>query len=489
MTHPSFALGARQQMSISPRMQQAVKLLQMSALEFQQELQQQLADNPFLEEGDNPDTSTPADLHDAAPQALPDDPAQFDCADLRRDQATDADADDTPLDVADAYEASGSAFEATASDGGGSSADPWHAVQAETSLRSHLFEQLRGARLDGRSALAAGLVIEMLDDDGYLREDLAATAEALALDTPLDADDLAAGTRHVQQFDPPGIAARNLTECLALQLQLLAPQTPGRGLALRLIDGQLELLARHDYTSLRRRLDCSLQQLTVAHGLIRMLDPKPGARYTRARTEYVEPDVLIVEHRGVLSARVNPAVQPRARLNRSCADLMHHSGNSHGALRQQLQEARWLLRSVEQRQATIQRVADAIVACQRGFFQYGEVALKPLLLRDVADALGLHESTLSRATANKYMATPRGTYEFRHFFSRQLATDTGGTCSAAAVRALIKEMIDTESPEAPLSDVLLAKRLTDSGIQVARRTVAKYRNQMKVPPWELRYLP
>ena len=490
MIQPSISLGTRQQTSISQRMQQAVKLLQMSALEFQQELLQQLAENPFLEESEAPDTSVADPLDPAAaPLADADDTAVFDHGDTDRDYRLDP--EPTVLESQDWNEAPGSAFETLAADGSSfASHDPLQWLHAEASLRSHLFEQLRGACLSERSTLAAGLVIETLDDDGYLREDLAATAEALEMINPLDADELAAGVKVVQQFDPPGIAARDLVECLSLQLTPMPVRTPGRALALKLVDGHLNLLARHDYTSLRRLLDCSSHALTTAHGLIRMLDPKPGARHSRARTEYIEPDVLIAEHRGALTITINPAVLPRAQLNRSCMELMRRSGRGgHTALRQQLQEAQFLLRSAAQRHLTIKRVAEAIVARQRGFFQYGEVALKPLVLREVAEELGLHESTLSRATANKYMATPRGTYEFRHFFSRQLATDTGGTCSAASVRALMKEMIEAESSDAPLSDVLLAQKLSASGICVARRTVAKYRNQMKLPPWELRHLP
>jgi RNA polymerase sigma-54 factor len=275
-----------------------------------------------------------------------------------------------------------------------------------------------------------------------------------------------------------------------LQLRAMPRHTPALQLARTLVGSHLEALARHDYCGLQRRLDCSAPSLAKAHALIRTLDPRPGQKYAMARTEYIVPDVLVTLRKGRLNPVMNPAVMPRARLNRGCIDLLRQSHNgSYPAMQQQLQEARWLLRNAEQRHLTILRVASAVIARQRAFFQYGEIALKPLMLREVADELGLHESTLSRATANKYMATPRGVFEFRHFFSRQLATETGGTCSATAVRAMIKELIEAESRDAPLSDVSLARKLTEHGVCVARRTVAKYRNQLKMPPWELRYLP
>lgn len=485
MNQASYSLSTRQQQSLSPRLQQAVRLLQMSALEFQQELIQKLAENPFLEDLDGDDDDPVEHEHDlglSEPAAGSSDDAPV--GDEPLPAAQDLPDFDEPASV-DAGPAPG---ESAA--GSGSDRDPWEWLPGITTLRSHLHEQLQGTCLGERLSLAAALVIEALDDDGYLRDLPDDLAHLLPLEPGLDGDELAAGIAIVQQFDPPGIAARSLTECLQLQLRMLAPGCPGRTLALRLAASHLASLARHDYTSLRRLLDCSSADLILAHGLIRRLDPKPGQRYSAARTEYVEPDVLIVEQRGRLVAINNPNALPQARLNRSCVELMRQvSGDRHPAMQAQLQEARWLLRNAAQRQQTIQRVAAAIIRRQRAFFQYGEVAMRPLLLREIADELDLHESTLSRATVNKFMATPRGTFSFRHFFSRELGTDTGGTCSAAAVRALIGEMIETENRSQPLSDVQLAQQLTASGICVARRTVAKYRNQLKVPPRELRYLP
>ncbi len=499
MTQSAYGMVAKAQMSASPRLQQAVRLLQMSAVEFEQELQQQLANNPFLEDGDSGDQMSSDTVAAEIAVAGAENETASGAADPLTDTAvfdhavagSSSEVAVSSLEAAEWGELPAPGFETPSRGAGGDpDADPYHWISAETSLREHLHQQIGGAQLSERERLAAALVIETLDDDGYLRDDVNETALPLQLDEPLSTDEIAAGIRIVQQFDPAGVAARDLPECLTLQLRALARDTPGRALAVKLVNGHLELLARREYSALQRRLDCSGPALHEAHCLIRRLDPRPGERFTAPRTDYVVPDVLVVMQKGRLTAVINPAVMPRARLNRGCIDLLRRSNNGkYPAMQQQLQEARWLLRNAEQRYLTIKRVAEAIVARQRAFFQYGEIALKPLILREVADELELHESTLSRATANKYMATPRGIFEFRHFFSRQLATDTGGTCSATAVRALIKEMIEAESRDAPLSDVSLAKMLTENGICVARRTVAKYRNQLKMPPREMRYLP
>ena len=263
--------------------------------------------------------------------------------------------------------------------------------------------------------------------------------------------------------------------------------TEGRTVALELVDGLMERLARREYAELQRLIGCDEHAIRLAHQLIRKLDPKPGLRYGQSDAQYVVPDVIVRKVKNRWTVQTNPAVMPKARLHRTYADMFRRARCSDRApMAQELQEARWLIRNVEQRFSTIQRVAEAIVTRQKTFFDYGEVALKPLVLREVAEELGLHESTVSRATGNKYMATPRGIFEFKHFFSRELATDTGGSCSAAAVRALLKEMISGENRRAPLSDVSLTKMLADQGVIVARRTVAKYRGLMKVPPAELR---
>ncbi|HEY9281753.1 MAG TPA: RNA polymerase factor sigma-54, partial [Eoetvoesiella sp.] len=278
-----------------------------------------------------------------------------------------------------------------------------------------------------------------------------------------------------------------LAECLTLQLSALAPHTAGRDLALQIAGTQLERLARREYASLAKNLDCTEVDIQQACQLIRRLDPKPGRRFARVDpSSYIIPDIFVRRTGKVWVAIPNQATVPRARLHSSYAQLFREASGDRSPMAHALQEARWLLRSIDQRASTIQRVAQAIVARQQTFFDYGEIALRPLMLSEIADELGMHESTVSRATSNKYLATARGVYEFKHFFSRELATQSGGTCSSTAVRALIQEMIDKENPRDPLSDVILTQRLAREGIVVARRTVSKYRAQIKAPPAELR---
>jgi RNA polymerase sigma-54 factor len=354
-------------------------------------------------------------------------------------------------------------------------------------LREQLHDALRLYRLDDRDRAVARFIIEALDDDGYLRQDLADLADSVDLEPELTEEELLVALRLVQSLDRPGLGARSLSECLLLQVNALPAHTPGRDVARQIVEHHLERLARREQAELQKQIGCTAEELRVACALVRKLDPKPGNCYGRTEDNYVVPDVIVRQVRNKWVVTINPAVQPRARIHRMYAELFAQSaGASRSPLAQQLQEARWLIRNAQQRFDTIQRVAECIVAHQKAFFQYGEIALKPMVLRDVADELGLHESTISRATGNKYMATPRGIFEFKHFFPRELGTESGGTCSAAAVRALLKEMIAAENTRDPLSDVTLAKMLADQGVLVARRTVAKYRHLMKVPPAELR---
>lgn len=512
MSNVGFVLGTQARMAASPHMQQAVHMLQLSATEFAQELQQALATNPFLEELE--DTEADAELEsegDVAGSveepALAAESASAD-VDIDVDQGAepiDAPGSDAVVEDAPVYES----FEqldsrqepsdpydlvpaSTPSEAvmGGSAGNVYDWVSAEISLREHLSQQLCGCGVDLRTQLAATVVIESLEQDGYLRGDLSAAAEAAGIEPPLSESELDAGIRFVQRCDPPGVAARDLSECLVLQLDALDdPQIDARTrtVARQLALEGLDALAHHRYAALRQALACDDAQLNAASALIRRLDPHPGHRFLSLRSEYVVPDVIVQMHAGELIVQVNPAARPAARLNQCYVQWFRAARHQdHPALSQQLQEARWLMHNVEQRFVTIQRVAEAIVRRQRGFFDGGAIAMKPLVLREVADDLGIHESTVSRATGNKYMDTPRGMFEFRHFFSRSLATETGGSCSAASVRALIREMIAGEGAETPLSDVALTRKLGENGVRVSRRTVTKYRNLMKVAPVELR---
>ncbi|MDE1181655.1 RNA polymerase factor sigma-54 [Paraburkholderia sp.] len=510
---PSIELRTRQSLALTPRLQQSVRLLQLSSLEFQQELRTALDTNPFLEydssETEDVALATDATGEVAATGEVSDsgtipgehDPMSMDApsADMPDTAMRDEPVSDYSNDVNDARESadsgdyatefSGDSFSRNSNRQNGDSegGDPAEWARSQPTLREQLHDALRLYRLDDRDRETARLVIEALDDDGYLRQELSDLAEVVTLDPQLTEEELLVSLRLVQSLDRPGLGARTLSECLALQLRAMSTDTPARDVALQIVEKHLERLARREQAELQKQVGCSADELRIACALIRKLDPKPGNCYGRTEDNYVVPDVIVRQVRNKWVVTINPAVQPRARIHRLYAELFAQSaGASRSPLAQQLQEARWLIRNAQQRFDTIQRVAECIVTHQKAFFQYGEIALKPMVLRDVADELGLHESTISRATGNKYMATPRGIFEFKHFFPRELGTESGGTCSAAAVRQLLKEMIAAENARDPLSDVTLAKMLADQGVLVARRTVAKYRHLMKVPPAELR---
>jgi RNA polymerase sigma-54 factor len=488
---PSIALHARQQIALTPRLQQAVRLLQLSSLEFQQELREALDTNPFLEyasptvengEAAEAAEGAAAGIGAVAANAVPEAVAE---------PAGEGGEDGSFASEPSAYTADLPApgilrtSNYRGADDSESEAADW--VRVPISLREQLHETLRLAPLDDLDRAAAQVVIEALDDDGYLRQDLGDLVDVEGLGDTLDEDRLRVALRVVQTLDRPGIGARSLSECLALQLEAMPDDTPYRDLAYRIVTQHLERLARRENGELQRQLGCDATELQLACALVRRLDPKPGNQYGRADGGYVVPDVIVRQVRGKWVVSVNPAIEPRARIHKLYAEMFARSGEtSRSPLAQQLQEARWLIRNAHKRCETILRVGECIVARQKAFFQYGEIALRPMLLRDVADELGLHESTVSRATGNKYMATPRGIFEFKRFFPRELETRTGGTCSAAAVRALIKEMIDAEDPRDPLSDVVLTQELEKQGVQVARRTVTKYRQMMKLPAAEMR---
>jgi RNA polymerase sigma-54 factor len=446
---PAIALRLRQHLTLTPQVQQALKLLQMSALEFGQEMEEALTANPFLEE--NPDAPPPAS----------------------RDAAT-------PDDVVVPQESSpgGSSMERDQDDWGGG-------TEAQPTLQQHLREQLMISPMGERDRALAHMVVDSLDDDGYFKISFDELAALVPPEFDVRPDDFGAALNLVQSLDPAGVGARTLEECLCLQLRSVPEATPGRDAALRMCK-HLSLLANREWARLQHAVGCDESTLHKARSLIKSLDPKPGHRFGPQEARYVVPDVIVKKVRDRWVALINPASLPRVRLNRAYAEAIQNKNASNQSLARHLQEARWLLRSIEQRFATIQRVADAIVARQRGFFEYGEVAMKPLTLKLIAGELGLHESTVCRVTNNKYMATPRGLFEFKHFFSRRLATENGGAASATAVRAVMKELIAAEDPRAPLSDAELARLLAQQGLKVARRTITKYRALMRLPSVDVR---
>lgn len=354
-----------------------------------------------------------------------------------------------------------------------------------TSLRDHLGWQLGMTQLSERDRSLVRFLIEALDDDGYLSTPLEELWETLPPEYEIEIEELEIALHHIQHFDPTGIGARSPSECLALQLKTLSVDEV-QILALAIVEKHLELLAARDFTKIRRLTGCDDDALKQAQALVVSLNPRPGARFSQSEARYITPDVMVKKLKGKWTAYINPDAYPRLRINRLYAEILSKQRRGNGNLTGQLQEARWLIKNVQQRFETIHRVTQAIVDRQRQFFEHGEVAMRPLVLREIADILGLHESTVSRVTSQKYMATPRGIFELKYFFGSHVATDTGGACSATAIRALIKQLIGAEDGKKPLSDSQLSEILGQQGIVVARRTVAKYRESLNIPPVNLR---
>jgi RNA polymerase sigma-54 factor len=466
---PALDLRLRQHLALTPQLQQALRLLQLSALEFAQEMGEALVNNPFLEEAATPEAkahgaSAASTLSEATPVTATPEPAVADSETEER------------------YSYESPSFGSASPGDVENDRTDWS--EPEPSLQQHLRNQLMLQQMGERDHALTHLVVDALDDDGYLKVSFEELAALLSPDGGVEPDDIKAALRLVQTLEPAGVGARDLQECLLLQLQARPERGPAWDCACKIVQHHLQVLAAHELGKLQQQTACDEKTLHQAIALIRSLDPKPGHRFGRGDARFVIPDVIVTKVRGKWQVNLNPAVVPRLRINRSYADAV--SGAGHSFLSKQLQEARWLLRSMEQRLVTIQRVAEAIVQKQRAFLEYGEVAMKPLALKHIAAQLNLHESTVCRVTNNKYMATPRGVYEFKHFFSRQLATEAGGACSATAVRALLKELITTEDPARPLSDAKLATLLSEQGLRVARRTITKYRTLMRVPSVEVR---
>jgi RNA polymerase sigma-54 factor len=364
-------------------------------------------------------------------------------------------------------------------------------LAAPVTLAAHLATQVYVLPLPPRDRVLALALVHSLDEDGFLRASLQEVGQAAALVPAADPDEMVIALRRVQALDPVGVGARHLAECL--QLQLVQRPTAGGpfdlDLAIQIVRDHLPALATRDIASLAQRLQAPREAVQAACDAIRQLDPRPGWRYGTHAAAYVTPDVVVRRQRGQWVATLNPAVMPRVRLHRRYADLYSRCREQgHSELGAHLQEAKWTLRNVEQRFATILSVTRAILQRQHRFLTYGPMAMRPLALREIADAVGAHESTISRVTNNKFMATPRGVFELKYFFSRGLATASGGECSPTAIRGLIRDLIAAEAKDAPLSDVALADLLARQGLRVARRTVTKYRQQLKIAPAPRRHL-
>ena len=468
---PSLQLKLSQHLALTPQLQQSIRLLQMSTLELEQELEKYVSENPLLEREEveyAPVTPQPGSNEAeaaASEKPAPEAPAEPSSAD-----------DESWLGEEGSYSSSAGSFD--------DDDNEYQDVQAATtSLREHLSWQLGLMTIPERDRTLVQCLIEALDDDGYLTQSLEELAETLPPELEIELEELQIALKHLQYFDPTGVGARNAQECLALQLSILPPDET-QILALNIVRNHLALLAGRDFLKLKKLTGCDDDELRAAQFLIRSLNPRPGAQYASLNARYITPDVVVRKLRGHWTVNVNSDAFPRLRVNSLYAQILSKQRGS--GLAGQLQEARWLIKNIQQRFDTILRVAQAIVDRQRQFFDHGEVAMRPLVLREIADILGLHESTVSRVTTQKYMATPRGIFELKYFFGSHVATETGGACSATAIRALIKQLISAEEPKKPLSDSQISEVLGQQGIVVARRTIAKYREALSIPPVNLR---
>jgi RNA polymerase sigma-54 factor len=452
MLKPSLQLKLGQTLTMTPQLQQAIRLLQLPVLDLNAEIQEALEENIMLEMEDLPDV----------PQTSAETTAE-----VRTIQAEDS-------------------WQARAAeriqDGG------WNgegrpigefADESGQTLREHLLWQLEMEHFTPRQAVIGEAIIDSINDDGYLSVDLSEIAASLDPKTDVSLEEIEEALDKVQRLDPIGIGARTISECLILQLRQLDAETPGLSLAIDLAACHLDLIASRDYGELRRTLRTSEDDLHDAIALVRSCNPKPGLAISPAAAEYVIPDVFVRKVDDRWQVEISPTGIPRLSVNQQYARLLRGSGD-HAVLRSQLQEARWLIRSLEIRNETLMKVATCIVSRQTQFLEHGDEAMKPMVLRDVAEEIGMHESTISRVTTNKYMHTPRGVFEFKYFFSSHLSSAGGEDQSSTSVRAKIRKLIGAENPGKPLSDSKIAHILSEEGISVARRTVAKYREAMNI---------
>jgi RNA polymerase sigma-54 factor len=472
----TLQLKLTQHLTLTPQLQQSIRLLQLSTMELNQELERFLAENPLLERDEGDEEAPAARLNGASTVSTV-------SVDTAAPEAAPSSEDDLRPTADDWYlETGGSGAVRDDSD----EAEYPQLAAESPSLREHLLQQLSLMALPDRDRSLVALLVDALDDDGYLTQPLEEIAAMLPAELAVDPDELAIALKHLQNLDPTGVGARSPAECLELQLVVLTESTPALPVALRIVREHLPLLAARDFAKLKKLVGCDEAVLRTAHRLIQSLNPRPGAAYSALETRYVVADVVVRKVKGVWTASLNPDAMPKLRINRVYADILQSNRGHGGQMTSQLQEARWLIKNVQQRFETIQRVSQSIIDRQRHFFDHGEVAMRPLVLREIADALGLHESTVSRVTTQKFMATPRGIFELKYFFGSHVATETGGACSATAIRALIKQLVAAEDAKKPLSDSKISQILGQQGIVVARRTIAKYRESLHIPPVNLR---
>ncbi|MBX3665535.1 MAG: RNA polymerase factor sigma-54 [Burkholderiales bacterium] len=470
----SLQLRLSQHLTLTPQLQQSIRLLQLSTLELNQEIERLLQDNPLLEREDG-GAEPPPLLHDAPPEPAA---AEVPAATVESEPATTAE-DGGTFDTME-----GASF---GNGNGGDDEDFPPIAEQPANLRAHLGGQLALLHLSDRDRQLVGLLIDSLDDGGYLPQSLEEIAAMLPAELGVEPEELSIALRHLQHLEPTGVGARSLAECLMLQLDALPAETPCREQAREIVREHLDALAARDFARLKRALKCDDACLREVQKLILRLNPRPGREFAVEETRFVVADVIVRKVKGVWLAALNPDAMPKLKVNRLYADILQRNrGSNSQQITAQLQEAKWLIKNVQQRFDTILRVSQAIVDRQRNFLEHGEVAMRPLVLREIADTLGLHESTVSRVTTQKFMHTPRGIFELKYFFGSHVATEAGGSASSTAIRALIKQLVGAENTRSPLSDGQISELLGQQGIVVARRTIAKYRESLQILPVNLR---
>ncbi|MEW6022077.1 MAG: RNA polymerase factor sigma-54 [Pseudomonadota bacterium] len=488
----SLQLRTSQHLALTPQLQQSIRLLQLSTLELHQEIEQILSDNPLLERLDDPLDRSVRLLADGAINSAPAQGEAPAASSNEEGAPANADAPEGLDGGADHEHGEAGAADSDWGDSGrasGNGEDEDGRPQLEAggiTLREHLSEQVRVTNLNPRDRALAELVIDAIDDNGYLEEQLDEIHARLPEELEVEMDELRCALALIQSLDPVGVGARSAAECLALQIRRM-PGVPlvTRRTALKIVEGYLTWFAQREFNKLKKALDCDDEDLREAQAVIRQCHPHPGAAFASSTSDYVVPDVIVRKTKTGWGVTLNHEVMPRLRVNHMYAALLKQ-GKGEGQMSAQLQEAKWLIKNMRQRFDTILRVSEAIVERQRNFFSHGAVAMRPLVLREIADTLGLHESTISRVTTQKFMLTPHGMFELKYFFGSHVATEAGGEASSTAIRALIAQLTGAEDPRNPLSDSKIAEMLGEQGMVIARRTVAKYREALKIPPVSLR---
>jgi RNA polymerase sigma-54 factor len=453
MLKPSLQLKLGQSLTMTPQLQQAIRLLQLPILDLNAQIQEALEENIMLEMEDLPDV----------PRTSSDSTAEVET--IKADELWQTRAAERSQDSG--WNGEGRPITEFADESG------------ET-LHEHLYWQLEIENFTMREALIGEALVDSINDDGYLTADIAEIITSLHEQPPVTIEEAENTLTKLQRLDPVGVGARSLSECIIRQIEQLSPKTPGYQLALDIAAGHLDLVAARDYGELRRGLRTSEENLHEALALVRGCNPKPGLAISPAAAQYVIPDVFVRKVDNRWQVEISPTGVPRLSVNQQYAKILRGSGE-HAVLKTQLQEARWLIRSLEIRNETLLKVATSIVVRQMSFLEHGDEAMKPMVLRDIAEEIGMHESTISRVTTNKYMHTPRGVFEFKYFFSSHLSSDSGEDQSSTSVRAKIRKLIGAENSAKPLSDSKITNLLKGEGISVARRTVAKYREAMNIP--------